>query len=388
MINQRPAKAFIMIPIVTIAACLPSILLFASESEAQSNNTTVARSGLKEEFARSTYADAMRKCWANYYEANDSGKSLRSGIPYYPTEPAIILLSAWLCTGQNKYRAASVLQLEFAHSRENDDGFAITELGFSRDTQARQIYNFYTAYKTLGDKRYLKWADNCAQALLDHLPRRPHQVLGTKKTYTLFVVGYCQPEKHYDASALEPGVDVNQNAELALAYTQLYFEPASAFYKSKMAKEIVVNEMQASLAIQDSKTGAIPIGDSEKWITRFDTLYGSYGLFSWTWVNTYWKNPEWQKHIDQAGRWLAGFLNNTGKMANRYYPSESDSFEPVDLWCRIPAYWKIGFSPKRDINYGYGNASSGVLEKKWAFTPFAYFELMRIPAEFYLSPGN
>ena len=372
-----------------IAACVLSILAAcASQSGAGGGKATQSASTLRAAFGHSKYAEAMRGCWADYYKANDSGKTLRGGVPYYPTEPGIILLSAWLSTGDRKYREAAVLQFDFAHSRENDDDLLITELGFNRDTQARQIYNFYTAYKLLGDKKYLTWADKCAQALIEHLPRRSHTVLRTTKTYMLFAAGYCKPDKPYDTSALNTWVDVNQNAELALAYTQLYFEPASALHKSAAAKDIVVNEMEAGLLIQDSKIGAIPIGDSDYWIVRFDTMYGSYGLFSWTWLNTYWKNPEWQKHIDNAGRWLAGLFASTGKMAKRYYPSESDSFEPVDLWCRIPAFWKIGFSPKRDISYCYGNASGAAPDEKWAYAPFAYFELMRIPPEFYLAPAH
>ena len=371
--------------LVITAACLLLVSLCALDCEGQGKKT-VAATGLKAEFSRSVYAGALRGCWAEYYKSTDSGTSLRKGVPYYPTEPAIILLSAWLCTGGQKYHEAAVLQLDFAHSRENDDGLLITELGFNRDTEARQIYNFYAAYKILGDKKYLTWADKAAQALIKHLPRTPHQVLGTNKTYNLFAAGYCKPDKPYDTSALKPWVDVNQNAELALAYTLLYFEPKSELYKTAVAKDIVVNEMEASLAIQDPRTGGIPIGDSDYWITRFDTMYGAYGLFSWTWVNTYWKNPEWQTHINHAAQWLSQLHTNTGKMAMRYYPSASDSFEPVDLWCRIPAYWKIGYSPKRDISYCYASAPGSAPDPKWAYAPFVYFELMHIPAKFYLAP--
>jgi len=372
---------------LAVACVIAGGVVCASRCEAQGPRGEGNESALRKAFDRGKHSDAMRKCWEESYKSSGGGKSHRQGIPYYPTEQGIIFLSAWLCTGQEKFRQAAVAQFEFAHSRENEDGLLITEQGFNRDTQARQIYNFYAAYKILGDVRYLTWAGKCAEALIDHLPRKPHLVLNTSKTFTLFVAGYCRPDKPYDTSGLKPWVDVNQNAELALAYTLLYHEPRSAFHKSAVAKEIVVNEMEAGLTIQDTKTGAIPIGDSDYWITRFDTSYGAYALFSWTWLNTYWKNPEWQKHIDSAGRWLAGFSTGKGKMEARFYPRESDTLG-ADLWWRIPAFLKTNFSPDRLIDCAYGALNQSKSSEEWAYAPLAYFELMRIPPEFYLSAGR
>jgi hypothetical protein len=370
--------------IAVAAACLLPIVVSASQSEGQ-YKATGPGAALRTEFGRSKYANAFRSCWEAYYKSNDSGKKLRSGVPYYPTEAAIYLLSAWLCTGEQKYHEAAVLQFEFAHSRENDDGLLITELGFNRDTEARQIYGFYTAYKILGDKKYLTWADESAQALIKHLPRRSHTVLGTTKTYSLFAAGYCKPDKPYDASGLNTWVDVNQNAELALAYTLLYFEPKSALHKSALAKDIVVNEMEAGLAIQDPKTGGIPIGDSDFWITKLDTGYGAYALFSWTWLNIYWKNLEWQKHIESAAKWLIPYSTGKGRMDEHYYPGVSYALS-CDLWFRIPPFHKIGFSPDRLIDYAYGHPEKWEAGHSWAFTPFAHYAVMGIPPKFYLNP--
>ena len=387
--KQQCLGGFILFKYSLIWACSLSVMLVSSLYSAPQNKQTIKNiPSISAAFEKSRLSEALRQYWESYYISSDSGKKFRTGTPYYPTEPAIILLSAWICTKEQKYRDAAQLQFEFAHSRENDDNLLITELGFNRDTGARQIYNFYAAYKILGDKKYLTWADNGAQALLKHMPRRLHQVYGTNISHTLFAAGYCKPEKPYDTSSLNPWVDVNQNAELALAYTLLYFEPKSAFFKSAIAKEIVVNEMEAGLAIQNAATGAIPIGDNEYWIAKYDTLYGSYGLFSWTWLNIYWKNPEWRKHIESAGRWLAGISTGQGRMAKRYYPAESDSLELVDLWCRIPALWQIRFSPERIIDSIYGGPGSPNSSSAGSYAPFAYFELMKIPPEFYLRPKS
>lgn len=345
-------------------------------------------SAVRDAFSKGRHGDTLRSYWEGYCKSTDGGKKLCSGVPYYPTEQGIVFLSAWLCTGEAKYREAAVLQFDFAHSRENADHLLITEQGFNRDTQARQIYNFYTAYKLLGDRRYLNWADACARGLIDHLPRRKHQVLKTTKTYTLFAAGYCPDAKPYETADLKPWVDVNQNAELALAYTLLYHEPKSAFCKSAEAKDIAVNEMEAGLAIQDAKTGAIPIGDSDYWLTRCDTMYGSYGLFSWTWLNTHWKNPEWQKHIVAAANWLAGFSTGKGRAADRFYPQASDALSSVDVWFRIPGLWKAEFAPDRLIDQWFTVGPSCNSAEEMAHAPFAYFHLMGIPPTFYLSPDK
>jgi len=344
-------------------------------------------SSLRKAFRHSKYSEVISKCWEENYAAFDAGKKLRSGVPYYPTEPGIELLSAWICTGNAKYREAAVLHFDFAHSRENEDHLLITELGFNRDTDARQIYNFYVAYKILGDKKYLEWADQGARALMIHLPRRHYTMLGTEKTYNLFVAGYCKSDKPYNTAKLDPWVDVNQNAELALVYTLLYFETKSTFYKSEIAKDIVTNEMEAGLAIQDAATGAIPIADTEYWNKKFDTLYGSYAMFSWTWLNTYWRNGEWQKHIERSAHWIASFQEVTGKPAKRYYPAESDQLEHVDLWCRIPGLWKIKSSPYKMIDSIFSSGGESRFLCAWG-APFAYYDVMGIPAGFYLGRAD
>src|SRR5437868_1103407 len=123
---------------------------------------------LRQTFTHSKYADTFRRYWKSYDTNSQGGESFRAGKPPYPTEAGVTFLSAWLCTGEYAYRAAALSQFEFAHSRENEDGLLIAEKGFCRDFQARQIYNFFTAYRTLGDRKYLAWADRCARGMLDH----------------------------------------------------------------------------------------------------------------------------------------------------------------------------------------------------------------------------
>jgi len=341
---------------------------------------------LRQTFTRSNYADTFRRYWKAYDKTSQSGKSFRVGKPPYPTEQGITFLSAWLCTGEDTYRTSAVSQFEFAHPRENDDGLLIAEKGFCRDFQARQIFNFFTAYRILGDRKYLTWADHCAKGMIDHLERRSHEVLG--KSFTTFVAGFCSADKPYSQSHLKPWADVNQNAENALAFTLLYFEPRSAFYKAHELVEIIRNEMEAGLALQDSKTGAISFAESPERINQYDTDYGSFVLFSWVWLNLHWKNADWQKRIEHSGQWIAGFSSGKGIVANRY--PHAGNLQPEhyllggEVWFRVPILWKIGMKPDGLINRYVSTYALGDMAYEGAPMMFPYFEVMGIPPGFYL----
>jgi hypothetical protein len=218
--------------------------------------------------------------------------------------------------------------------------------------------------------------------MLDHLARKPHKVKG--KDFTTFVALFSSAQKPYDSDKLQPWVDVNQNAECALAYTLLYHEPKSVFYKKNELVDVIKNEMEAGLAIVDPQTGAIPVAESDEWITKCDTAYGSYAMFSWVWLNGYWKNPDWQKQIERCGRWIAGFSSGTGQAADRFYPQHHQILQFWDMWFRIPVLWQIKFKPDNLMDYGYSNVPSKSSSVDRAFTVIAYCELMGIPPKFYL----
>lgn len=341
------------------------------------------RASIREVFRGSKHCETFSRYWDDYYKATEGGKTLHTGRPEYPTEPGIIFLSAWLCTREARYRQSAVSQFDFAHSIENDDGLLVTDNGFCRDTQARQIYNFYTAFKLLRDRRYLAWADRCARGMLDHLPRCPRLILG--RSFTTFVAGFCPANKPYDSARLRPWVDVNQNAEVALAFTLLYHEPRSALYRAPTVRDLCRNEMEAGLAIQDAATGAVPLAESSDRIRQFDTAYGSYVLFSWVWLNSYWKDPAWERRIEGAARWIARYGGADGRTAERFYPSVCDRLSSWDLWYRVPALWTIGSQPSDTIDRYVSTVAPRDSVGDRAFLVFAYFELMRICPEFYLA---
>src|SRR5207248_1859299 len=97
---------------------------------------------------------------------------------YYPTEESLVFLTAYLHTRDDRFAQQAAKQLEYAHSRERDGIFVTSEGLTTRDYQARQIYNFYLAYRILAEGRYLRWADDCAAAMTRMIPREAHECAG------------------------------------------------------------------------------------------------------------------------------------------------------------------------------------------------------------------
>jgi hypothetical protein len=299
---------------------------------------------------------------------------------HYPSEEALPFLSAYAHTRDPRYAAAAARQLEYAHSRDKD-GIFLTSTGVAnRDYQARQTYNFYLAYRILADGRYLRWADDGAAAMLRIIPRESHVCAG--QTHTLFLAGFITPsgERRQMANV----IDVNQNAEVALAYSLLYHDPASAFFRSPIAKEIAYEELLASMSIQDMTSGAIPLTEN---IPGADTAYGSYAAFSWVWCQLLWREDKFEPHVRAAGRWLAPKMNLAAD-SDRYYPTVARGYVPYwEAYFRLPLLWYCDVS----ANHLVGE----LLERTWhpeatpgdkSFAPalWASYDLMGVPREYYL----
>jgi hypothetical protein len=300
---------------------------------------------------------------------------------HYPTEEALPFLSAYAHTRNPRYAAAAARQLEYAHSRDKDGLFLTSDGVANRDYQARQTYNFYVAYRILGDGRYLRWADVGAAAMLKTIPREPHTCAG--QTHTLFLAGFITPagERREMANV----IDVNQNAEVALAYSVLYHDPASQHFRSPIAKEIAYEELLASMSIQDMTTGAIPLTQD---ISGPDTLYGSYAAFSWTWCQLLWRDDKFEPHVQAAGKWLATKMN-LATDADRYYPKRAQGY--VSYWeayFRLPALWYCKINANAMIGELLDRSRHPEInpaDKSAAPAAWAAYDVMGVPREYYLS---
>jgi hypothetical protein len=301
--------------------------------------------------------------------------------PYYPTEEALVFLTAYDFTRDARYAGQAARQLDYCHSRERD-GLLLTGADdtTTRDYQARQIYNFYLAYRILGDGKYLRRADGGAQAMLRAIPRSKHECRG--EVHLLFEAGFFTAD---GKPALENGnvIDVNQNAEIALAFSLLYHDPASAFFRSGVAKEIAYEELLASMSVQDRTTGTIPLTEN---IPGGDTAYGSYAAFSWVWCQLLWNDPRFEPHVRAAGKWL-GPMMNLARDTQRYYPTRIDG-GPVPDWeayYRLPLLWYCGVDTR-----GFVADLFERLHQDATTAPlyWAYFDLMGIPRELFIDGRN
>jgi hypothetical protein len=355
------------------ASPLLLLLILTTSAEAAAPPPAVSQAD-----ARARWLELAKPLWEARL-ARAAGKPEPSAN--YPTEPALVFLTAYDLTRETRYAEQAVKQLAYAHDR-SVDGLLLASDGLcGRDYQARQIYNFYVAYRILNDERYRKWADDAATAMLKHVPRSPYACRG--ETHTLFTSDLLDRTGNVKLSNPQR-IDPNQNSEIALAFSLLYHERASAHFRNPIAKEIAVEELLASMSLQDMKTGAIPLTEN---IAGADTAYGAYAAFSWTWCQLLWRDERFEPHVQAAGQWL-GTKTDLSKDCTRFYPSHWQGRVPSwqANYC-IPIFW-----------YCHVDATKFIadLRERTAHpeqTPgddpaplyWAYFDVMGVPREFYLS---
>src|SRR5690242_19484137 len=196
-----------------------------------------------------------------------------------------------MLTGDTECRSAARRQFDLSADWVNQDGMFDCSrsgrfpAGVSRDATARQIYNLYTGYRVLGDLDLLDLADRYAAGMARHMARQPVE-FGGREFLLIPVTTAATPPYQPSGSS----IDVNQNAEIGLAFTLLYHDPRSKWHRDPLAREIALTELQAGMAVQNLETGEIPIGNARGWLDRYDTNYGAYALSSWDWANRYWKD--------------------------------------------------------------------------------------------------
>jgi hypothetical protein len=295
-------------------------------------------------------------------------------LEHYPTEGALVFLTAYDFTRDPRFAQQAAVQLDYAHAREVNGLIVTGEKTTTRDYQARQIYNFYLAYRVLGDGRYLRWADDCAAAMIRLIPREPHEAAG--QTHALFLAGYFSADGKA-AGANGNVIDVNQNAEVALAFSLLYHDPASRLFLDPLARQIAYDELLASMSIQRMDSGEIPLTEA---IAGADTAYGSYATFSWVWCQQLWREPKFEPHIRAAGKWLGPKMNLAGD-SQRFYPKPIDGGGVPDWEAnyRLPLLWYCGVDARRFVA---DLSARGEAPIYWA-----YFDLMGMPRSFFVGGG-
>jgi hypothetical protein len=325
--------------------------------------------------------------------ASRPGGDYRSGL--YPSEEAIFFLSGWMLTGDDACLKAAQTQLNVSHSWVDRNGvFDGTPSGeidkVSRDASARHIYNYYVAYRVLGDPKMLVHVDRCADAMMQYLKREPFVYKG--QTFTLFDVVY-EPRKPYKPAS-GTTIDANQNAELGLTFTLLYHEPASKWFHNETVRDIALSELRASMAVQNMQTGAIAIGSSPEWRDKYDTTYGCYTLFSWVWANRLWQDDplmvgsDFGIHIRRACDWLDPAFDGDTRSVH-WYPAHSvGQLDTEQVWHALPGFYDQG----RDLRRLWGLYEASVAKADGSGLPSwlcgqAYLYVMGMPAEVLKASG-
>jgi hypothetical protein len=317
--------------------------------------------------------EQVKKIWDAKLE-KAGGKGIPQ--PHYPTEEGLMFLSAYDFTHDAKYADQARRQMELAHN-QTQMGMVMTPHKATRDYQARQIYNFWLAYRVLGDEKYLKWADEAAEAMLKVIPREEHSVRG--ETHKLFAAGYIDPVVGAQEDQISYAIDVNQNAEVGLAYGLLYHTKGSKFFEDPLAKEIAYEETLASMSIQNMKTGEIPLTDYR--MQDYDTLYGSYGSFLWVFSQSIWHDPQFDPHIKLAGKWLATKMD-LEKGSERWYPKRtSGAMSDWEASFRIPLYWYCGIDASSFISGLFARPASD--ERNYS-AAWAWYDQIGVPKSYYI----
>lgn len=318
----------------------------------------------------------------------------------YPTEPAMTFLSAYEATSDGRYRAAAERQLAFAKEMETGEHFLISPTYLVqgspviwRDPQARQIYNFFVAYKILGDPQYLAWADDAAEAMLS-LERAPHRC-GDGIVRSLFATWYVSTSPHDSvAKSGIRSVDLNQNSELGMALVLLYSTPASHLYQSPSALSAARAEILAAMSFQVTSgpyRGALPMTEAPDRICNYDTEYGSYVALLWVITNSYLHDAGLNAAIAGVAAWFtsSGLLaQNTSRW--RYETAgcpqsvtpQQASYD--EIWNRLALFWSTGvltYDQRRQwAAYAFPQVQQlpSTVLPSWA-TPFCYYALLGMP---------
>ncbi|MED4532009.1 hypothetical protein ABET51_07995 [Metabacillus fastidiosus] len=199
-----------------------------------------------------------------------------------------------------------------------------------RDQFARDNRSLFEAYKYTEIPEVLDFVDNQASMWIEQVPR------STNIGFNIFSYGIS------DAGKIGPiEINPNQNIQIATLFSYLYWEPESKFYQSALAKDIVLNEVGAVLALQ-KKNGSLPLTQNLPLVE--DTNYGGYSGNMLYQLAQVWGNEKWMKSAVDIGNWLYREYSmehpwNTKEDAPNYAIDRINSF---NLISRVLQFYAAG----------------------------------------------
>lgn len=199
-----------------------------------------------------------------------------------------------------------------------------------RDDFARNQRLLFEAYQYFGERTYLEVIEKQVLLWFDKVPRSYHNA------FKIFPYGI-----KFNGETFESAIDPNQNLILAWLFSELYFCRESSFYKSSKLKEIIMNEVDATLSLQ-LPTGELPLAETYPLV--FDSNYGGYSSGILYNICHYWNIPKWNKALCKMGEWLysAFPMSHPWNVKEDFPNYVKDRFYASNLLERIPAFYAAG----------------------------------------------
>lgn len=159
-----------------------------------------------------------------------------------------------------------------------------------RDQFARDNRYLYEAFFYTGNMDILHLVEQQVSLWLTKVPRAEHN------GYVLFPYGILE-----DGTLASYEIDPNQNLQIASLFSYLYWEPKSKYYKNKLFKDIIFNEVNAVISLQ-KENGSLPIREYLPLVE--DSNYGGYSGDMLYHLAQMWGEFEWIKATIKIGEWL------------------------------------------------------------------------------------
>lgn len=177
-------------------------------------------------------------------------------------------------------------------------------------------------------------------------------------------------------------INPNQNLQIGLVFSKLYFEPKSKYYLNEKIKGCALNEIESALSLVESN-GFLPL--SEKHIHVGDSNYAGLSTSILYELVQIWGRDDWINKLKLIGRWLENSFNekrpwNTKADGKDYH---FDRFKAYNLYSRIPSWYAAGVPSERAKEWmKFVKTKFPGFESKGIFPRWGY--LVTIPEEYYV----
>jgi hypothetical protein len=262
-------------------------------------------------FNQDKYWGYFFSTWGKYYFYTENSRVLR------------ILKEAIVITG-TKIHHDGVVQT----SAEISQGH------WYRETFARNMRLLLEAYSYSQNPLVLELVDTQTSQWMDKNVR--------EKANGFMIYPYSAQLKNSRSSE----INVNQNLQMGLVFSKLYFEPESKFYLNETIRKIALDEINASLSLFRND-GFIPLNQHAAHVG--DSNYAGLSTSILYELVQIWGHPSWINYLQQSGRWLEKSFDENrpwnAKTDGKDY--HFDQFSAYNLFSRIPAFYAAGISTFR-----------------------------------------